>query len=99
MFDPSLLTKLNDMKAMADSSKERLNGITVEGEAGGGLIVVSMNGNREIKSVKLNTELQYMTKEDLEDLLTVALTRAMEAANNLNEQETMAAAKNLFPGL
>jgi DNA-binding YbaB/EbfC family protein len=99
MFDPSMLSKLSEMKSIADSSKQKLGQITVEGESGGGLIRIALSGNREVRSVQINAELNQMNKEDLEDLLTVALKRAMEAAEQLNQQETMAAAKNLFPGM
>ena len=99
MFDPSILSKLTEMKSMADSSKQKLDQMTVEGESGGGLIRITLTGNREVRSVQINSDLNLMNKEDLEDLLTVALKRAMEAAEQLNQQETMSAARNLFPGM
>ena len=40
-----------------------------------------------------------MEKEDLEDLITVALQRAVDQANAINEQEVMSSAKHLFPGM
>ena len=98
-MNSELFGKLNEMKFMVDSSKERLDNLTVEGESGGGLVVVTLSGNRELRSLKINTEISMMNKEDLEDLLTVALKRALEAADKLNEQETMMAARNFFPGL
>ncbi len=99
MFDPSILSKLTEMKSMADSSKQKLDQMTVEGESGGGLIRITLTGNREVRSVQINSDLNLMNKEDLEDLLTVALKRAMEAAEQLNQQETMSAARSLFPGM
>jgi DNA-binding YbaB/EbfC family protein len=99
MFDPSLLAKLTEMKSMTDASKQKLDQMTVEGESGSGLIRIVLSGNREVRSVQINAELDQMNKEDLEDLLTVALKRAMEAADQLNQQETMSAARNLFPGM
>jgi DNA-binding YbaB/EbfC family protein len=99
MFDPSMLSKLSEMKSIADSSKQKLDQMTVEGESGGGLIRIALSGNSEVRSVQINAELDHINKEDLEDLLTVALKRAMEAAEQLNQQETMAAARNLFPGM
>lgn len=99
MFDPSKLSKLSEMKSIADSSKQTLGQITVEGESGGGLIRIVLSGNREVRSVLINAELDQMNKEGLEDLLTVALKRTMKSAEQFNQQETMAAAKNLFPGM
>jgi len=98
MFGSDMMAKLAQMKQIAEESKMRLESQIVEGESGSGLIIVSMNGNREIKSVKINTDIQTMEKEDLEDLLCVALKRAMDKANKLNEDEVANSTKGLFPG-
>ena len=63
-----MMAKLAQMKQIAEESKMRLASQIVEGESGSGLIIVSMNGNREIESVKINTDLKTMEKEELEDL-------------------------------
>lgn len=87
------------MKQMADDSKERLNEMVVEGEAGNGLICIELTGNRELRKVSIHTDHALITKEDLEDLIAVALNRALKKANELNEQEVLHSAKNMFPGL
>lgn len=94
-----MLSKLSAMKQMADESKLKLDNLVVEGESGSGLVVISLSGNRELKSIKINAEIKLMETEDLEDLLSVALKRAMDKANELNEKEVMASAKNMFPGM
>lgn len=99
MFGSGMLDKLNAMKGLADESKQRLDKITVEGEAGGGLIRVELTGNRNLKGITINTDHTQMSKEDLEDLFSVAFNRALESANKINEQEVMNSAKNMFPGL
>lgn len=94
-----LMAKLLAMKELAEKSKERLDQILIEAEAGGGLVVITMNGNRVVKSIKINTDLKLMENEDLEDLICVALQRVLEKVNTLNEQEVMSSSKNLFPGM
>ena len=84
---------------MADESKKKLDNIIVEGESGNGLVIISLSGNRELKSIKINADIKMMETEDLEDLLSVALKRAMDNANALNEKEVMNSAKNMFPGM
>jgi DNA-binding YbaB/EbfC family protein len=98
MFGSDMIAKLTQMKHIAEESKMRLESQIVEGESGSGLVMVSMNGNREIISVKINTDIKLMEKEDLEDLLCVALKRAMDQANKLNEEEVANSTKGLFPG-
>lgn len=99
MFGSGMLDKLNAMKNLADESKKRLDTIIVEGEAGSGLIRIELTGNRNFKSIAINTDHTQLSKEDLEDLFSVALERALENANKINEQEVMNSAKNMFPGL
>jgi hypothetical protein len=99
MFDPSFMSKLGAMQQIAEETKSQLDQEIVEGEAGNGLVVLTLTGNRALKSLKINTELEHMSKEDLEDLLTIALNRALEAANKLNEAQTLKAAQNFLPGM
>ena len=99
MFGSDLMGKLSEMQKLADESKKKLDTIILEGEAGSGLVVISVTGNRNIKSVKINSDIQLMEVEDLEDLIAVALQRAMDKANALNENEVMNSAKNFFPGM
>ncbi len=99
MFGSGMLDKLNAMKNLAEESKKKLDTIIAEGESGGGLIRIELTGNRDFKSLSINTDHTQISKEDLEDLLSVAFNRALENANRINEQETMNSAKGLFPGL
>lgn len=99
MFGSGMLDKLNAMKNLADESKKKLDTIIVEGESDGGLIKIELTGNRDLKSVTINADHTQITKEDLEDLFSVALNRALENVNKVNEQEVMNSAKSMFPGL
>lgn len=94
-----MLNKLQDMKQQADESKDRLEEMEVSEEAGDGLVRVVLNGNRKILSVDINAELDTLEKEDLEDLLVVALSKAMDKVNEINEKEVMSSAQSLFPGM
>lgn len=99
MFTPDMLEKLQHLKQQSEASKEKLNNTLVTEDAGGGLVRITLNGNRELKGLEINAELNDLEKSDLEDLLTVAFNRALDKVNNLNEQEVMSSARNLFPGM
>lgn len=99
MFNKDMLEKLQFLKQEAEESKKRLEEIEISEEAGGGLIRVVINGNRKIKAVEINADLHSMEKADLEDLLVVALSRAMDRVNALNESEVMSSARSIFPGM
>lgn len=94
-----MMEKLAAMKQVADESKAKLDLINVEGESGGGLVRIILNGNRKLQSVDINADLSIIQKEDLEDLISVALDRALDAVNKLNESEVMESAKHFFPGV
>lgn len=98
MFDKNMMDKLQAMQGQAEETKAKLSQLTVEGEAGGNLVVVEMDGNRKLKNLTINTDLSNMEKEDLEDLLTVAIDRALKAAEELNEKEMASSAKGLLGG-
>ena len=94
-----MMGKLQDMKQKMEETKKRLDTITVEGEAGNNAVIVRANGNRQIKSVEISSELYRADKEELEDLLVIALNRALEKAEKVNEAEMAGAAKGIMPNL
>ncbi len=99
MFGGDMMQKLQQMQQQAEQTKERLSQFKITGEAGGNLVYVEMNGNRKLEKITINTALEGMDKEDLEDLLVVAFNRAMEQVEKIQEQEMTASAKGLFPGM
>ena len=99
MINQDLINQLSKLKEETEESKTRLEQMRISEESGGGLIRVSMNGNRELIDIEVNAPLKEISKEELEDLLSVAFKRTMEKVNNVNESEVMNSAKNLFPGL
>ncbi len=99
MLNNDLINKLQDLKRQSEDSKERLADVEISEEAGNGLIRVSMNGNRELKSVKINADVRQFENEDLEDLICVAFNRALDKVNELNEKEVMSSAQSLFSGM
>lgn len=87
----------NQLQVAAEESKKKLSELIITGESGGGLITIELDGNRNFKSLTLNTSLEHMDKDDLEDLLSVALKRALDKANEINEKEMSKSALNFLP--
>jgi hypothetical protein len=95
MFD-----KLGAAKEMAENVKAKLETITVVGEAGNGKVKVLANGNRKVQSFTISPELLAPeNKEELEDLLTVAVNRVLSSAENVSESEMRAMMRTMMPGL
>ena len=72
---------INEMMKQAQAMQERLQkqmtDMRVEGAAGGGMVVVTVNGNKALLSIKLDPEV--VSKEDvamLQDLIVAAMNDA-----------------------
>ncbi|MBB1642352.1 Nucleoid-associated protein [compost metagenome] len=95
MFD-----KLFQAQQKAEEIKKRLDSISVSGEAEGGLIRVVATANKEIKEVTIDPIfLSNADKEELEELLVVALNKAIAQAENISQAEMQAASKDMLGGL
>ena len=93
-----MMAKLKEAQAKIEETKIRLNTIMVDGEAGNGMVVATVTGNREIKNIAIDEEL-LDDKEALEDYLIIALNKAIEKANSVHETEMAAAAKGGLPDI
>ena len=82
-----MMEKLQAMQGRMEEIKNRLETIVVRGEAENGKIIVQINGNRKVKDIQLDPELLTGDKEQLEELLAVAVNRAIEQADNVNNSE------------
>ncbi|MDN3550952.1 YbaB/EbfC family nucleoid-associated protein [Mucilaginibacter aquaedulcis] len=95
MFD-----KLMEAQQKAGEVKKRLDAITVSGSAEGGKITVTANGNKVVQSVQIDSAfLADADKEEIEELMVVAINKAMEQAENVSQSEMAAMTKNMFGDL
>lgn len=93
-----MMAKLKEAQAKIEETKARLNTVMVDGESGNGDVIVTITANREIKNIAMDNEL-LKDKEALEDYLIIALNKAIEKANQINESEMAAAAKDGLPDI
>ena len=95
MFD-----KLMAAQQKAEEIKKRLDHVTVTGEAEGGAIKVTATANREVTDISIDpTFLVNADKEELEEVLAVAINNAMKQAENVSQTEMQGAAKDMLGGL
>ena len=95
MFD-----KLMEAQQKAGEVKQRLDNISVSGSAEGGKITVVANGNKVIQSVTIDEDfLKEADKEELEELLLVAINKAIAQAENVSQSEMAAMTQQMFGGL
>ena len=95
MFD-----KIMEAQQKAGEIKKRLDAITVTGSAEGGKITVNANANKVVQNINIDAEFyKEADKEELEELLVIAINKAMEQADNVSQSEMAAATKDMFGGL
>ncbi len=81
--------------------QEELAEMVVEGTAGGGAVVASVTGSREFKSIKIDpAAVDPEEVELLEEMITAAITSAMEEAGRVADQKMSVLTGGLnIPGL
>ena len=95
MFD-----KLMEAQQKAGEVKSRLDAISVTGTAEGGKITVTANGNKVVQAINIDADfLKDADKEELEELLLIAINKAMEQADNVSQSEMAAMTQQMFGGL
>ena len=95
MFD-----KLMEAQQKAGEVKKRLDAISVSGVAEGGKITVTANANKVVQSIHIDSAfLADADKEEIEELLVVAINKALEQAENISQSEMAAMTKDMFGGL
>lgn len=98
MFD--LMNKLGDLKNKMEEAKARLDQVSVTGSSGDNEVVVRMSGNRKVLGIDIADHLLFPEKkEEVLELLEVAMNRALQEAERVNETEMKAAGRDLLPGM
>ena len=87
----ALMQQAKKMQEQMQKAQEELENAEVVGKAGGEMVVVTMNGKKEIKSIKLDkTAVDPDDVEMLEDLVVSAINDVMGQIAR-KEQEIMPA--------
>lgn len=84
------------MEEMQKQMQEKLTAITVEAEAGDGLVKIKANAAREILDVSINADLN--DKEEIEDLVLVAINKVLALAAEKEQTEMQGMIGNMMPG-
>jgi DNA-binding YbaB/EbfC family protein len=83
-----IMRQAKRMQKRMEEAREEAGAKTVEGTAGGGMVVVTANGRSEIISVKIEKEVVDPEEiEMLQDLVVAATNQAIQRANEMMQQE------------
>lgn len=91
---------MDKLQGAQQDMNEKLSHILVDGQADNGNVKVVVNGLKEVKQVYISDELFAQNdKEAIEDLVLVAINKAMEKADEINKAEMQSLAGEMLPGM
>lgn len=94
----NMLKQVQKMQAEMQKVQSELGNLTVTEEAGGGMVKVTANGNKEIISLFIDPNvIKEEEKEILEDLIVAAINKAIQSASKMAEEELAKVTKGMLP--
>ncbi|RDH84526.1 MAG: YbaB/EbfC family nucleoid-associated protein [endosymbiont of Galathealinum brachiosum] len=73
----NMMKQAQKMQADMQKAQEEIANMEVEGQSGGGMVKVTMNGRHEVRRVELDDSLMEDDKDMIEDLLAAAVNDAV----------------------
>lgn len=73
----NMMKQAQKMQEDMQKAQEEIANMEVEGQAGGGMVKVVMNGRHELRKVEIDDSLMSDDKEMIEDLLAAAVNDAV----------------------
>ncbi len=97
----NLMQQAQKMQENYQKAQEEIAAMEVNGEAGGGLVRVTMNGKREVLKLNLDDNLLKDDRDMLEDLIAAAVNDAVHKVSRLKQEKLsgLTAGFNLPPGV
>ena len=96
----NLMQQAQAMQEKMQKMQEEIANAEVTGEAGAGMVKVTMNGRHDVRRVELDPSLMNEDKEMLEDLLAAAVNDAVRRveAQQQEKMQGLTAGMPLPPG-
>ncbi len=90
--------KLQNMQAQMQESQKKLNEILVEAEQADGKIKVVCTAAKNVKDISIDEAiLKSSDKEEIEDLLVLALNEALQKAEEIASKEMSSFGSDMLP--
>ncbi|MDI9868156.1 YbaB/EbfC family nucleoid-associated protein [Flectobacillus roseus] len=101
MFDMmGMLGKVKDLQAKMKEAQETLGTIVETGEAGGGMVKVTINGKKQLLNVEIDEDLlKPSDREVVQDLIVAATNIAMSNIEGKIKEHLQQATNGLLPNI
>lgn len=91
----NLMRQAQQMQASMQKMQEEIAKMEITGEAGAGLVKVTLNGKHEARAVRIDQSLFAEDKDMLEDLIAAAITDASQRIEQASREKTAALTSGL----
>jgi DNA-binding YbaB/EbfC family protein len=83
----SLMQQAQQMQENLKKAQEELAALEINGESGGGLVKVVMNGKREVLKLNIDDSLVKDDRDMLEDLVAAAVNDAVHKVAKIKQEK------------
>lgn len=101
-----LMQQAQEMQGKMQQAQEELARMEVTGEAGAGMVKVTMTGKHEVRAVNIDPGVYEEDREILEDLIAAACNDAVQRVNRETQEKMSALSGGMnlpagmnFPGM
>jgi len=95
-----MLGKMKDLQARMKEAQEQLSSITESAESGAGMVRVTINGQKKIIGLEIDSDLlKPEDKEMLQDLVVAAMNKAMEKIEPKIKEHLQQSTQGLLPNI
>ena len=95
-----LMGKMQEAQQQMEETKKRLDGVFVDVEIENGAIKASASANLKVTNISISDGLlAKKDKEELEDLIIVAVNKVLDEAKQVQEVEMSKVAQGMMPNL
>lgn len=96
----NIMNKVKEAQAKVKETQAQLVHLTAEGESGGGMVKVIVNGHRKVIDMELDdTLINPNDKDMLKDLIVAATNKASEAIEIKIKEEMKNATEGMMPNI
>ncbi|GAA4365336.1 YbaB/EbfC family nucleoid-associated protein [Kangiella marina] len=97
----NMMKQAQQMQEKMQKAQEEIAQLEVTGEAGAGMVKVTMTGRHDVKRVEIDPSLMDDEKELLEDLVAAAINAAVRKVEETTKEKMAGATEgmNLPPGM
>lgn len=82
----NLMKQAQQMQENLQKAQEELASLEVQGEAGAGMVSVTITGRHDVKRVSIDPQLMQEDKEMLEDLVAAAINDANRRLEEISKE-------------